>query len=99
MIGYRKIQLIVEKALRLTANTGDKVINYGGDNLYPQTISNLIYASKTAYSAVEKISENIICEGFEDEEFANKTNGHGCNMNDVLDATANDVARFRGGLG
>nr|DAF79268.1 MAG TPA: HK97 Family Phage Portal Protein [Caudoviricetes sp.] len=96
MIGYRKIQLIVEKALRLTANTGDKVINYGGDNLYPQTISNLIYASKTAYSAVEKISENIICEGFEDPEFANKTNGHGCNMNDVLDATANDVARFRG---
>lgn len=96
MIGYRKIQLIVEKALRLTANTGDKVINYGGDNLYPQIISNLIYASKTAYSAVEKISENIICEGFKDEEFANKTNGHGCNMNDVLDATANDVARFRG---
>lgn len=96
MIGYRKIQLIVEKALRLTANTGDKVINYGGDNLYPQIISNLIYASKTAYSAVEKISENIICEGFEDPEFANKTNGHGCNMNDVLGATANDVARFRG---
>lgn len=96
MIGYKKIQLIVERALRITANTGDKVVNYGGDNLYPQTIANLIYASKTAYSAVEKVAENIICEGFKDKEFAAITNDNGCNMDDILEATANDIARFRG---
>ena len=34
MIGYKRIQLIVERALRLSANTGDKIITYGDGNLY-----------------------------------------------------------------
>lgn len=96
MIGYSRIALLVEKALKLSANTGDKVINYGEGNLYPQEIAELIYASKTASAAVEKMTENIICEGFKNKEFAEMTNGNGCNMNDVLEATANDVARFKG---
>ena len=96
MIGYRRFALVVEKALKLSANTGDKIINYGDGNLYPQEIAELIYASKTATAAVEKMTENIICEGFKNEDFAAITNGNGCNMDDVLEATANDVARFRG---
>lgn len=96
MIGYSRIALLVEKALKLSANTGDRVINYGEGNLYPQEIAELIYASKTASAAVEKMTENIICEGFKNKEFAEMTNGNGCNMNDVLEATANDVARFKG---
>lgn len=96
MIGYSRIALIVEKALKLSANTGDRVINYGEGNLYPQEIAELIYASKTASAAVEKMTENIICEGFKNKDFAEMTNGNGCNMNDVLEATANDVARFKG---
>lgn len=64
MIGYSRIALLVEKALKLSANTGDRVINYGEGNLYPQEIAELIYASKTASAAVEKMTENIICEGF-----------------------------------
>ena len=96
MIGYRRFALVVEKALKLSANTGDKIINYGDGNLYPQEIAELIYASKTATAAVEKMTENIICEGFRNKDFAAITNGNGCNMDDVLEATANDVARFRG---
>lgn len=96
MIGYKRFSLIVEKALRLSVNTGDKIINYGDGNLYPQEIAELIYASKTASAAVEKMTENIICEGFADDVFASITNGNGCNMNDILDGTANDVARFKG---
>ena len=32
MIGYRRFALVVEKALKLSANTGDKNINYGDGN-------------------------------------------------------------------
>lgn len=96
MAYFSRFALLVERALRLSVNTGDKIINYGDNNLYPQEIAELIYASKTASAAVEKMTENIICEGFKDKDFANKTNGNGYNMNDVLEATANDVARFKG---
>lgn len=96
MIGYKRIQLIVERALNLSANTGDKIITYGDGNLYPQEIANLIYASKTASAAVEKLTENIICEGFKNEEFRNITNDNGLNMDDILENTANDLARFKG---
>lgn len=96
MIGYKRIQLIVERALKLSANTGDKIITYGDGNLYPQEIANLIYASKTASAAVEKLTENIICEGFKNEEFRDMTNDNGYNMDDILENTANDLARFKG---
>ena len=96
MIGYKRVQLIVERALKLSANTGDKIITYGDGNLYPQEIANLIYASKTASAAVEKMTENIICEGFKNEEFRNITNDNGYNMDDILEITANDLARFKG---
>ena len=96
MIGYKRIQLIVERALNLSANTGDKIITYGDGNLYPQEIANLIYASKTASAAVEKLTENIICEGFKNEEFRDMTNDNGYNMDDILENTANDLARFKG---
>ena len=77
MIGYKKIQLIIERALKLSANTGAKIMNYGSDNLYPQNIANLIYASKSATAAVEKATENIMCEGFANPEFAARTNENG----------------------
>lgn len=96
MLGFNRCKLIVERALKLTANTGEKVINYGDGNLYPQEIAELIYASKTASAAVEKMTENIICEGFKNKDFAEKTNGNGYSMNDILEATANDVSRFKG---
>ena len=96
MIGYKRIQLIIERALKLSANTGAKIMNYGSDNLYPQNIANLIYASKSATAAVEKATENIMCEGFANPEFAARTNANGQNMDDILEATANDVARFKG---
>ena len=96
MIGYKRIQLIVERALNLSANTGDRIITYGDGNLYPQEIANLIYASKTASAAVEKLTENIICEGFKNEEFRDMTNDNGLNMDDILENTANDLARFKG---
>ena len=96
MIGYKRIQLIVERALKLSANTGDKIITYGDGNLYPQEIANLIYASKTASAAGEKMTKNIICEGFKNEEFRNMTNDNGLNMDDILENTANDLARFKG---
>lgn len=96
MACFSRFSLIVERALKLTANTGDKIMNYGENNLYPQEIAELIYASKTASAAVEKMTENIICEGFRNKDFADKTNQNGLNMNDILEFTANDISRFRG---
>ena len=60
MIGYKRVSLIIEKALKLTADTGAKIVNYGENNLYPQEIANMIFASKTATAAVEKMTENIV---------------------------------------
>ena len=96
MVGFKRISLIVERALKITADTGAKIVNYGENNLYPQEIANLIYASKTATAAVEKMTENIVCEGFQDLAFRDKTNEHGYNMDDVLDGIANDISRFKG---
>lgn len=96
MACFSRFSLIVERALKLTANTGDKIMNYGENNLYPQEIAELIYASKTASAAVEKMTENIICEGFRNKDFADKTNQNGLNMNDILEFTANDISRFKG---
>lgn len=96
MACFSRFSLIVERALKLTANTGDKIMNYGENNLYPQEIAELIYASKTASAAVEKMTENIICEGFRNKDFAYKTNQNGLNMNDILELTANDISRFKG---
>lgn len=42
------------------------------------------------------MTENIICEGFKNEEFRNITNDNGLNMDDILENTANDLARFKG---
>ena len=42
------------------------------------------------------MTENIICEGFKNEEFRGMTNDNGLNMDDILENTANDLARFKG---
>lgn len=96
MITRKRVELLVRKALNLQPRQSEGVVSYDSDNLYPQRLNDLIDASKTATACCEKAQENIICEGFLNEEFANITNGHGMDMNDVLEFIASDIPRFRG---
>lgn len=96
MIATKQIFLAVGKALKLRAFKSDEVLGYGLDNLYPQTITEVINASKTATSCCEKAQENISCEGFNNASFAEMGNDHGDNMNDVLEFISSDIPRYRG---
>lgn len=96
MIAHKKINVIVDRALKINAKVSEKIVGYGDGNLYPQIISELIYASKTASLSVERLSEAIECEGFKDRQFGEMTNAHGDNMDDILNMLAYDIARFRG---
>ena len=96
MIAHKKVNVIVDRALKINAKVSEKIVGYGDGNLYPQIIAELIYASKTASLSVERLSEAIECEGFKDRSFGELTNAHGDNMDDILNMLAYDVARFRG---
>ncbi|WAX09769.1 hypothetical protein BT638P7_00021 [Bacteroides phage BT638P7] len=96
MIAHKKVNVIVDRALKVNARVSEKIVGYGDGNLYPQIISELIYASKTASLSVERLSEAIECEGFKDRAFGELKNAHGDNMDDILNMLAYDVARFRG---
>ncbi|WAX09391.1 hypothetical protein BT566P1_00008 [Bacteroides phage BT566P1] len=96
MIAHKKVNVIVDRALKVNAKVSEKIVGYGDGNLYPQIISELIYASKTASLSVERLSEAIECEGFKDRSFGEIKNAHGDNMDDILNMLAYDVARFRG---
>lgn len=96
MIAHKKVNVIVDRALKVNAKVSEKIVGYGDGNLYPQIISELIYASKTASLSVERLSEAIECEGFKNREFGEIKNAHGDNMDDILNMLAYDVARFRG---
>lgn len=96
MIAHKKVNVIVDRALKINAKVSEKIVGYGDGNLYPQIISELIYASKTASLSVERLSEAIECEGFKDHQFGEMTNAHGDNMDDILNMLSYDIARFRG---
>lgn len=96
MIDGKRIYLAVRKAINLLPRQAEGVVSYDSDNLYPQRIANLIDASKTATACVAKAEENIVCEGFSDEEFARMTNDHGQDMNDILEFIGEDIPRYRG---
>ena len=96
MIAHKKVNVIVDRALKINAKVSEKIVGNGDGNLYPQIISELIYASKTASLSVERLSEAIECEGFKDRQFGEMTNAHGDNMDDILNMLAYDIARFRG---
>lgn len=96
MIAHKKVNVIVDRALKINAKVSEKIVGYGDGNLYPQIISELIYASKTASLSVERLSEAIECEGFKDRQFGEMTNAHGDTMDDILNMLAYDIARFRG---
>lgn len=96
MIAHKKVNVIVDRALKVNARVSEKIVGYGDGNLYPQIISELIYASKTASLSVERLSEAIECEGFKNRAFGEIKNAHGDNMDDILNMLAYDVARFRG---
>lgn len=96
MIAHKKVNVIVDRALKVNARVSEKIVGYGDGNLYPQIISELIYASKTASLSVERLSEAIECEGFKDRTFGEIKNAHGDNMDDILNMLAYDIARFRG---
>ena len=57
MIAHKKVNVIVDRALKVNAKVSEKIVGYGDGNLYPQILSELIYASKTASLSVERNDE------------------------------------------
>ncbi len=96
MVSKKSVNVIQERALVYNPSPYQKILTYGANNLYPQVISELIYASKTASLSVERLSEAIECEGFFYEAFANRKNDRGETLDDILNTVAYDIARFRG---
>lgn len=96
MIANKRVNVVIDRALKVSPRTAEHVVGFGEGNLYPQIMSELIYSSKTASLSVERLSEAIECEGFLNEDFAALENAHGDSMNDILNTIAYDIARFRG---
>lgn len=70
---------------------------YDVDNLYPQRADEVRNGSFTLKSAVDRITDFIKGQGWEDPNLANLiVNGEGMTANDVLDMIAQDKSPFAG---
>ncbi|SHF40574.1 hypothetical protein SAMN05444349_11878 [Bacteroides faecichinchillae] len=96
MAESRKVTVLIDKPVKTRPFVSEKIVGYGDSNLYPQLLSNMIYASKSASSSVERLSEAIECEGFLYDSIGEIKNDHGESLNDILNIISYDIARFRG---
>ncbi len=85
-----------QQPIQPTPIRAEGVISYDTDNSYPQRLSALITASKTAVKAAEKMAENIECDGFANDSLGQMTNGHGDSFNEILAKISADLSRFNG---
>lgn len=71
--------------------------SYGADNLYPQTVSDIIDASPTGTECLDRYARFIEGNGFKDEAFAATIlNREGDTADDVCQQVAADFARYGG---
>jgi hypothetical protein len=76
---------------------GIQTYGVAGDNLYPQRADEVRNRSFTLKSAVDRITDFIKGQGFEDQNLANLIfNSDGMTGNDVLDLVAQDKSPFVG---
>lgn len=70
---------------------------YGDDNLYPQTLRNIIAASSTASECVERYANFIEGNGFREVAFSEYVvNWKGDTVDDIHSLTSSDVGYFDG---
>lgn len=71
--------------------------SYGEDNLYPQTLSNIISASSTGGECVERYADFIEGNGFRDVSFSEYVvNRRGDTADDIHTLVCKDVAKYDG---
>lgn len=71
--------------------------SYGEDNLYPQTLRQLIKASSTGSECLERYADFIEGYGFRDVPFSEYVvNRKGDTMDDIHEAVCRDVAMYNG---
>lgn len=71
-----------------------EVLSYDEDNLYPQRIWWMIAGSNSAMMAARELSDNILCDGFVNDNVSNHKNDNGRTLGEVLSNIAWDWARF-----
>ena len=73
------------------------IVGYGKDNLYPQELLNIVSASETAVSCLNRRTNFIEGNGFLDLKFAETIlNSKGETADDILKQLAEDVSNFNG---
>lgn len=71
--------------------------SYGDDNLYPQTLRNIIAASSTGSECSERFADFIEGNGFMDEQFSSYVvNRKGQTSDGIHTLVCNDVAMYNG---
>lgn len=71
--------------------------SYGEDNLYPQTLNNIIAASSTGSECVERYADFIEGNGFRDVSFSEYVvNRRGDTADDIHSQVCKDVAKYDG---
>ena len=71
--------------------------SYGDDNLYPQTLRNIIAASSTGSECSERFADFIEGNGFMNEQFSSYVvNRRGQTSDDIHALICNDMACFNG---
>lgn len=71
--------------------------SYGEDNLYPQTLRQIVKASPTGSECIERYADFIEGNGFRDVPFSEyEVNRKGDTMDDIHEAVCRDMALYNG---
>lgn len=95
-MNIRKVKKAEERIdVRYLSTLGIK--SYGGNNIYPQEVKRIIAASSTGAACVDRYARFIEGDGFTSEDIAEMVVAtNGATANDILAATASDLATFGG---
>ncbi len=92
---YRFNAPAVEQRFYISPNYSDQVYNYGYNNVYPQMMQQYMFASAVCKSAVGKLVDFSVGDGFEDKVLADMVfNRQGFDGNQLLRKVASQKSIF-----
>lgn len=97
MYAYRFNTPAVEQRFYITPNYSDSVYNYGYNNVYPQMMQQYMLASAVCKSAVGKLTDFSVGDGFQDDFLSSLSfDRKGTTGNQLLRKIASQKSTFRG---
>lgn len=98
MVVYEKTKPLIKRVASI-ADTTDKIIRFGTDNLYPQGAEEVVNRSSTLKSLMNRIADFVNGEGFVDPNIAklivNRKGLKGQTANKVLSTVSHPFVRWR----